>query len=180
MNLRWQQIAGLAGIIFAVLNVIGGLVLVPQPPMVDDSVSKIVSYYADHQTGLLVQTYVFGISWVVFAVFLGGVRRTLRGADMWAGLTLIGAVAWLALNMVSQGIIAGLAARIAKHFPAAATMVGLHDATVMLFALSFFGIAGMLTGVSKGARETGAFGGWHGWFGYAIAAFALVTSLAIV
>src|SRR5579864_3143763 len=140
MNLRWQQIAGLSGIIFAILAVIGGLALAPQPPMVDDSVSKIVSFYGNHQTGLLVQTYVFGISWVVFAVFLAGIAHALRGADMWSSLVVISGAVWLALNMGSQAISAALTARIAQKFAGGAALVGLHDVTVMLFGLSFFAI----------------------------------------
>jgi hypothetical protein len=179
MNVPWQRTAGVAGLVFAILATIAGLVLAPQPPMSNASVSTIVHYYADHRTGILIQGYVFGLSWVAFLVFAGGLWRALRASDMWASAALIAAGVWLALNMVSQSTISGISDRVAGSFPIPATIIGMHSQIVMYFGFSFFALAALVGAAVTGALQTGIWSRWLCWFGYLVAALALVAALSL-
>ena len=180
MNLEVKKLAGIAGLVFVVLNVAAGLALAPQPPLASDSVHKIVSYYADHRTALLLQGYVFGLSWVAYLIFLGGLWGRIRTSLTWAPVAVAGGAVWLALQVVSQATISSLADRIAGHYPAASTMVGLHDHVIMLFGFSFFPLIALLVGGSLASKLAGVLGTIGSLFGLIVAAVALIAGLLLV
>jgi hypothetical protein len=180
MTARWQQVTGVAGIVFAILSFIGGIALAPQPPMSTDAAGSIVSFYANHRTGLLLQGYVFGISWLAFLIFLAGLHRALRASEQWATLVASAGVAWLALNVASQAAISTLAARVARDFPDHATVVALHTVVVMLFSFSFFALSALLIGAGAAGLASRTLGRWLCLFGYGLAGLALVTALSLV
>src|SRR6266516_2041782 len=87
---RWERLAAGGGIVAAVLTAIGFL-LPGTPPGPGDSASKVVAFYADKRSALLLQGVLFFVALAFYLWFLGALRRALVRAEG-TGTTLSTAV----------------------------------------------------------------------------------------
>lgn len=77
---QWERIGAGAGILFVVMLVAGTFV-VPAPPHIDASTSKIVSYVTAHRGGLLTSGVLYVLGAVAFLWFVGHLRHVLDRAE---------------------------------------------------------------------------------------------------
>src|SRR5437762_5205962 len=75
-----QKVAGIAGIVFVIGLLVGGF-MAPQPPAADDSPAKMLSYYNDNRTILLIQSIVNFAVIIPALVFISGFWQKLRAAE---------------------------------------------------------------------------------------------------
>src|SRR4051794_24177577 len=90
-SLKVQQLAGIFGIAFVVMSVIGAAMVQP-PPTLDHTAEKFATYYTDHRSRLLLQAIVSTLGIVPAFVYLGGLWRRLLTADGDDGVFALGAL----------------------------------------------------------------------------------------
>ena len=100
---QWWRVGGAFGIAFAVLFIIGVIILQAEPPMRDDSIQDIRKYFMDDGTKYLVGDYLTGIAFVVlFLPYVVTLRWVLGSGEgwppIWSWLTVICGVAMVALG----------------------------------------------------------------------------------
>src|SRR5687768_9979502 len=78
---NWRQIAGIAGILFVVLFIIG--VFIPgDTPMYNDSGEEIAAWFADNSESYLLGDFITGLAFTLFYLpFLNGLYAALRLAE---------------------------------------------------------------------------------------------------
>jgi hypothetical protein len=106
-GLRW---GGIAGIVFAVLFVVGFL-LVSDTPDGDESNAEWIRYFADEDNRrmIVIGAIIWAVAMLAFLVFLGVLRERLRSA--WAGAEWISTTAFASgLVFVAMLAVAGLGA----------------------------------------------------------------------
>ena len=106
--MRSNRLAPLSGIAFVVLLILGFAVFGGDTPDIDDSGSKIVDYYSDHQGAQITTGILVGLSTIFLAVFVASLRDYLRstgdGEDFWPTLVLVGGIVSVAGFLVGVGI----------------------------------------------------------------------------
>jgi hypothetical protein len=106
--MRSNRLAPLSGIAFVVLLILGFAVFGGDTPDIDDSGSKIVDYYADHQGSQIATGILVALSTIFLAVFVVSLRDYLRstgdGGDFWPTLALVGGVVSVAGFLVAVGV----------------------------------------------------------------------------
>ena len=154
-----ERIAGLAGIVFAVLLVVQNVLKAATSPP-DDATAAQVLRFAHHDAWtvhLLVVTYVIGFpALFLFAGGLVGRAREAAGqSEMWGrlGLSSIGVIAVLfGLLNVLQVVLVADRARLA-HDPAAVSAIWtLHNA---IFTMNLLAVGGALLGLGRAAWVAG-------------------------
>jgi hypothetical protein len=100
---QWWRVGGLFGLGFAVLFVIGAIIIQGEPPMRDDSVQQIREYFADDGTKYLVGDYMTSIGFVLFFLpYVVTLRWVLGSGEgwppIWSWLTMVGGVMTVALG----------------------------------------------------------------------------------
>lgn len=103
---RWERLAPLTGVAFAVLAVVGNLLQGTPPDFVDDP-QKIVAFYTDNPNAIALGMNVALISLVFLVWFLGSLRRTLLAAE--GGDGRLTAVAFGGGLIVTAMLMAGFA-----------------------------------------------------------------------
>jgi Na+-driven multidrug efflux pump len=104
---RTWRFGGVAGIIFVILAVVGFIAVPPEiPPVYDDPVAEIETFFTDNDTAYLVGDYIgaigFVIFFLIFVVNLSGVLRSAEGTRApWSTLALVGGVVGLAFGGVA-------------------------------------------------------------------------------
>jgi hypothetical protein len=76
-----ERQGAVAGIVFAILIVVGFGILIPKPPDTDASAATFASYYVDHQNAIRAGLTVVGIGIFFYLWFLGSLRSTLAAAE---------------------------------------------------------------------------------------------------
>ncbi|MFL5906945.1 MAG: hypothetical protein ACJ75Z_05055 [Solirubrobacterales bacterium] len=98
----------MSGIVFVVLLVLGFAVFGGDTPDIDDSGSKIVAYYNDHQGSQITAAILVSLSTLFLAVFVVSLRDYLRstgtGGDFWPTIALVGGVVSVAGFLVAVGV----------------------------------------------------------------------------
>jgi hypothetical protein len=165
--MKSQRLAPLSGILFVVLVVVGFIPVGGETPDVNDSPSKIVSFWGDHHSKEVAAALLVGLGAIFLAIFVATLRDRIRddGAqrDLWSNLILIGGTASVTGFMVAVGFHIALADGGDHHFSA--------DAMVALNALdndSFFAFAVpigvMMLGAAGATLKAGAaLPRWLGW-----------------
>ncbi len=86
---RWSRFAPLNGVLFVVLLVasfsVGG-----SSPGTDDSGSKVISFYREHQNAQRASALLGALAVVFFLFFAGALREHLRGSNRASGLATTG------------------------------------------------------------------------------------------
>ncbi len=165
--MKSARLAPLSGIAFVVLLIVGLVVVSGNTPSIDDSASKIASYYGDHQAKETLAVIVVAISAVALAIFAVTLRNFLRdgGADgtVWATLALFGGVVAVAGLFFAGAVHLALVNGGDKHIsPAAMVAVNALDSEALLAFLVPLGI--MLIGAAGATLSGGgALPKWMGW-----------------
>lgn len=163
--MKSQRLAPLSGIAFVVLVAVGFIAVGGNTPDVNDTPTKITSYWADHHDKQVVAAILVALGAIFLAIFTASLRDRMRGArgeGLWQNLILIGGGASVAGFLVAVGFHVALADGGDHHFSA--------DAMVALNALdndSFFAfaipLAIMLLGAAGATLKVGVLPRWLGW-----------------
>lgn len=109
-----RRVAGVFGIVFIVLLLIGGPLLQGQTPTVNDDAQTIRAYWENDGDRYLAGDFLFGIAVVLFFLpFVVALYSVLAPADrsggMWARMMLVGALVAVVLGGAGAAAAAGLA-----------------------------------------------------------------------
>jgi hypothetical protein len=99
---------GWAGIVFAILTVVGFGVLIPKPPDTDSSAATFATYFVDHQNAIRAGLTVVGVGLFFYIWFLGSLRGILAAAE--GGAARLASVAYGGGLVGAAFFIVGLAA----------------------------------------------------------------------
>jgi hypothetical protein len=162
-----QRHAPLSGIVFVILLILGFAVFGGDTPEIDDSGSKIVDYYADHQGSQIAAVILVALASLFLAIFVASLRDYVRGSgeasELWPNVVLVGGTVAVAGFLVAVGMHLALIDGGDKHIS--------PDAMVALNALdndNFFAFATPLGIMLLGAagatfRDAAAFPKWMAW-----------------
>jgi hypothetical protein len=170
--MKSQRLAPLSGIAFVALVAVGFIAVGGNTPDVNDSPTKITSYWADHHDKQVVAALLVALGAIFLAIFAASLRDRMRGpggeGGLWQNLILIGGGASVAGFLVAVGFHVALADGGDHHFST--------DAMVALNALdndSFFAFAIpltiMLLGAAGATLKVGVLPRWLGWTALVIA-----------
>jgi hypothetical protein len=161
--IRW---AGAAGIVFVIIVVIT-IALSGSPPMADDAVGKIRSYYIDHRSRLL-WANLFGIIATPFVLWFAVVLRELfrgdRLANAFGTFSLAGLLVTAPMAMVGGALQVSViyVDRAAQNYRPD-TLRLLYDAQSLAFAATSAGIVAFTLGAALAIRRTGALPSFTMW-----------------
>jgi hypothetical protein len=100
---RWWRLAGLCGLGWFALFVVGAIILQGEPPAYDTSLAEVRRFFTDHHTHFLVGDYLAGLAFVLlFLPFVAGFRSLLGAAEgppqIASPLVLVGGLATVLLG----------------------------------------------------------------------------------
>ena len=174
---RLERLAPLAGVLAAVLWLVGILVLQSGNPADPDAPEELTAYFRDERTSILLGGLLVGLGVFAFFWFLAALSQRLTG--------------WLATAAVVGGT-AGGAALLALTGPhttgattdvellAPETSVALWRLTHAFFVAAEIAFAAFVAAVALGALGTGLAPRWLAWTGLAVALLLLVVPIAWV
>jgi hypothetical protein len=177
---RW---AGLGGIIYVALFVIGAIVGWSDQPDSSSSPEKIIAFYSDsgHRDRvsigwLLIVTGIFFFLW-----FLGALRQTVRRLDgdgLLATVTTVGGAAYAACTLASFSIetaIKTMSDDTYRHevFPGLIHAAG--DVGYVLHSAGGAAVGAMMVAVSIAALRARSLPAWLGWLGVLAGLVAVVS-----
>ena len=173
--MRSQRLAPLSGILFVVLVAVGFIPVGGETPDVNDSASKVVSFWTDHHDKEVAAALLVGLGAIFLAIFVATLRQRIRDddapADMWSNLILIGGTASVVGFLVAVGFHISLADGGDHHYSAQAMQAlnVLDNDSFFAFAIP---IGLMLLGAAGATLKGGVLPTWLGWV-------ALVIGIAI-
>jgi hypothetical protein len=166
---NWWRLAGVDGLIFVILFIIGGPILQGDFPMRGDGVETIRQYWVDEADNYLIGDYILNIAFVIFFLpYVIGLRWVLGSAEgsppIWSWMSFGGAIIALAAGVAASMFAAGLALGFKDGDP------GLDDATLLLlidvnsYAFGILSMGLALFGASAGyvILRTGVLWRWLG------------------
>jgi hypothetical protein len=172
------RIAGISGILFVVLFIVGGG-FSGDVPTYDEGGEEIAAWFAENSEEYLVGDFITGLGFVLFYfLFLGGLYAKLRAAEgdpaIFSRAALIGGILFPVAGLAGGIPLAGLALLEGDVSP---------DVAELAAATAFHGFtaAGAGSAIIMGAAgiliiRTGAFWTWLGWLAVALALVAIVGS----
>jgi len=179
---NWWRFGGIDGIIWAVLFVIGAIVLQGDTPMRSDSTESIRQYFVDDGQKYLVGDFLIGVAFFIFFIpYVIALRWVLGSAEgsppIWSWMAFTGGVTATVVGFVSGLTWAALALGL-KDNPQ------LDDATIRLMMdLNAVGFAGVTIAVALfvGASgfvifRTGVLWRWLGVLGLGTAVLLIIGS----
>ena len=166
MSNDWHGFEGaVAGLVFAVLIVVGFLIVIPKPPAIDSSAASFASYYVDHQDALRTGFTILGIGLFFYIWFLGSVRSALAAAE--GGTARLASIAFGAGLISAAVLMFGLAAGEAAAFRPSDVDPGVTRAVSDIFVVSAAPGAAALTAFFAAIAMAGfryrALPGWAAW-----------------
>jgi hypothetical protein len=105
---RYARYGAASGLVFAILVLVGFLVVVPTPPDIDASAVAWASYYVDHQDAIRAGFTIVAVGLFFFIWFLGSLRSALASAE--GGTARLTSVAYGAGLVAATLLLVGLAA----------------------------------------------------------------------
>jgi hypothetical protein len=173
----WDRVAPGFGVVFAVLFVLGFLLLIGDSPALDDPAEDVVAFYDDERGTLLTVTVLFGLSIVTFLWFLGSLVHTLRveADESRLAATVLGA--GVVTTSLFGGIVlmnAGLTFQIAEDGDVS-VVAALYDLIWVATTLIAYPIAALVFAAGVGTMRGGLLPAWFGW-GSGVAAAAILVS----
>jgi hypothetical protein len=105
--MRYPRFAPFTGIVFVVLLVVGFIPVGGDTPELDDSASKITSFYADHQGKEIAAVILVALAALFLALFAVTLRDYLRGdggSDFWPTVSLVGGAVAVTGLLVAVGM----------------------------------------------------------------------------
>lgn len=180
------KLGGIAGLVFFVLFVVGGLVLQGDTPMYGDSVKEIRDYFGngDDSNRFLIGDWLTAIGFVLFFLpFMSALRQVLAPADpsdgVLARLIVPGGVLFLVLGAVGSMSWAALALGDTKDLDDSSVRLAM-DLNTYMSAVIVFGVAAFLVPASLIIISSRVLWRWLGWFGLVVALVAIVSDLWLV
>lgn len=160
----WDRVAPGFGVVFAVLFVLGFL-LIGDSPALDDPAEDIITYYDEERGKLLTVTVLFGLSIVAFLWFLGSLVHTLRveADESRLAATVLGA--GVVTTSLFGGIVlmnAGLTFQIAEDGDVG-VVAALYDLAWVASTLIAYPIAALVFAAGIGAMRGRLVPAWLGW-----------------
>jgi hypothetical protein len=160
----WDRIAPGFGVVFAVLFLLGFL-LIGDSPALDDPAEEIAAYYDDDRGKLLTVIVLFGLSIVAFLWFLGSLVHTLRveANESRLAATVLGA--GVVTTSMFGGIVlmnAGLTFQIAEDGDAG-VVAALYDLAWVASTLIAYPLAALVFAAGIGAMRGRLLPQWFGW-----------------
>jgi hypothetical protein len=173
-----ERIATATGVAFVALAVVA-FFIPGRPPTTDESSEEILAWFADKDTALLWQGFLFGLSGVFFLWFTGTVASLLRRAEAdptsrLPAIALIGAAASAALFLAAVASIVALA-RASDGEDATRALFDLGNA---FFTMSNFTAAVFVGAVTLSIGRTAAMAEWVAWAGVVVFAALVLNGLA--
>jgi hypothetical protein len=157
--MKSPRFAPLTGVAFVVLLIIGFIPVGGNTPQLDDSASKITSFYADNQGREVAAIIVVAIAALFLALFAVALRNYLRdtgdGSDFWPTVALVGGAVGVAGLLVAGGTHFALIDGGDKKIDPAA-MVAINAIDNDNFVQFTIPLAIMLLGVAGAVLKTGA------------------------
>jgi hypothetical protein len=166
-SLSAQKVAGIFGLIFVVLTLVGGFIA-PFPPDPDEAPAKFLAYYARNRSILLAQAVISLAGIIAVFPFVGGFWNKLRAADGEGGI--------LAISAIAAFILTGAIATILSAWTGGLAMLannGLDETNAKAFTFVFDfignGIYAPLAAMSLSSGylfvTKGGLPKWGGWLG---------------
>lgn len=184
---RWERTALRSGIIFSVTQfaaVVYAAVAVIPPPL-DAPLAERAAWYAQHESGLAIGSYLLTLPLPCFFLFLGGLFAVLRraGGDALAMAAVTAGTA-AAMLWPLGALLASLGATIARHGGDAATVLALDGLAPLTLALGALPRATFLGVVSLALLDRRIAPRWLAWAGLVsalvnLAASGLVVTVAV-
>ena len=176
----WQRVGALCGI-GAVVVLLAGTLIVPQPPKANAPTAKILAYYVDHRRMLLFSQWLGGLGAALFLWFVGSLRGAWgRASDSAAELSAVafgGGIALVGCALAGTGVNLTLI-YLAKDIQNSADLVrALYAGQALTFTVVFFAAAVFLAGGGLLIRRLGA--PWLGGAGVVLAFYDLLAAGAI-
>jgi len=172
---RFNRLLPLAGIV-AGLAMVAGLVLTGSEPGDDASAAKIVAYYADHRTGVVIGALCAQIAAVALLFFAAGLRTSLRsretGEASYSTLALAGAVV-TSLGLSFFGWTGLAASRAVENGSQDSVVETIHLIGAYAWMPWAVGAATMLIGAGLGGLRTVALPRALAWVTVALGVIAL-------
>jgi hypothetical protein len=171
--MKSNRLAPLSGIVFVALVVAGFIPVGGETPDVNDSPSKVVSFWTDHHDKEVIAALLVGLGAIFLGIFVATLRGRIRDddgkSDIWSNIIMIGGTASVVGFLVAVVFHISLADGGDHHFSA--------DAMVALNALdndSFFAFAIplglMMLGVAGATlKQGGVLPRWLGWVALVLA-----------
>ena len=176
-----EQWAGLGGVAYVVLFIVGVFVAFGGQPDGDADPARVQAYFADsgHRDRI-------GLGWVLFALgvffflwFLSSLRQRLRRLDaggLLATLALIGGVVYAALALAGMSLymaITTMSDDTYRHTVYPELIHAANDAGYVIHASGGIGAGAMIIASSAVALRAGVVPAWLGWIGVLIGILSL-------
>jgi hypothetical protein len=177
--------AGLGGILYAVLFVVGAILALGGAPDGDAAPAKVIRYYSDsgHRGRISVGWILIVLGVFFFLWFLGRLWQVVRGFDTVGVLSLVvavGGAVYAALTLAGIALNVGIRTMSDdtyhhQVFPELIHAAG--DASYVIHASGGIGVGAMMIAASVAALRAGALPGWVGWLSVAFGIIALFSVL---
>jgi hypothetical protein len=172
---RWERAAAATGIGFVVFALIAFL-FAPDYPKGDESDNEVLRYFADNDTRVLWQAFMFGLAGICFLWFFGTVAGLLRRAEPGTpgrlpGIVVAAAAAGAAFHGIGVASFSALAASASDVIVARAPLFDLGN---MVWTLTNFPAITLAAAVSLGVLRSGLLPDWVAWIGGAYIVLGLI------
>ena len=178
----WQWVGAACGAL-AVVAIVVGAFIVPQPPHANATAGKILAYYVDHRRALLFSQWLGLVGLSLFLFFVGSLRgawgRALDTAAEFSAIAFAGGVAAGAAVLSGTGLNLTLV-YLGRELQNSPDLVrALYAAQALTFTILFFAIAVYLVGAGLLTLRRRVGSPWLGVFGILLAIYDLFAAGAI-
>lgn len=178
-----RRIAGYAGVVFAVVFLVG--FVLGEPPLYDDPASDFREFFVDQDFQVHLGTWLFSLVLVFFFLpFAAGLRNLLAPEDradeqMWARLSYTGAVLTTAIGVIGMSFHEVLSQGVAEFLSDDALVALARFDTLIFLGLMPWALALFLAAASIVILRSGVLPKWTGWLGTAGALLSVIGALWI-
>jgi hypothetical protein len=172
---RWERAAVGTGIGFVVFALLAFL-FAPDYPKADESDVEVLRYFAENDTRVLWQAFMFGLAGICFIWFFGTLAGLLRRAEpATAGrlpaIVVAAAAAAAALHGIGVASFAAMASSASEMVPIGRPLFHLGN---MVWTLTNFPAIALVAAVSLGVLRSGLLPDWVAWIGAVYIALGLI------
>lgn len=169
-----KQLAPLSGVL-AVLLIIAAFAVGGESPEANDSLSKVISYYSDHDSELQFAGALLGLGaffFLLFSTTVAGVLRRAQGASKGAAaFCFAGGIVFAVGASIFAGI--GFTAGDVVGDVEPSVIQTLNALSMDMFFTVAIGTAAFLLGAGVGTLKTGILPRWLGWAAVVIGVVAI-------
>jgi len=177
---RW---AGLGGVLYVILFVVGFIVAFHGEPDTGDPPARLAAYYSkgSHRDSIHVGTFLIILGVFFLFWFLGALRQVVRaysGDGLLTTVTTIGGVAYAALTLAAFAVndaIKTMSDDTYRHQVYPGFVHAADDTAYVLHSFGGVGAAAMIVGASLAALQARALPPWAGWLSVVAGLSAIVS-----